>query len=277
MHAIQNTKHSILFLIIPCVFILCATIAGTAGQDPPALLFTLKQVAPNVWAAIQPQGQGNAGVVIGDDGVLVIDTFITADLSGNLSDQAARQLLAEMRKLTPLPVKFAVNTHFHLDHVGGNNVFAGAGATLLAQRNVRNWIHTENVKMIGNTIKPEQRTFIESLAAPSIVFDEGVDVHLGSRAIEIRSFPGHTGSDSVVVIRDAKVIFMGDFFWRNMLPNLVHASTKLWIDTLNTLIKTFPDYTFVPGHGDIGTMQEVAALRDYLMDYIGVLRGKRFP
>ena len=57
---------------------------------------------------------------------------------------------------------------------------------------------------------------------------------------------------------------MGDFFWRNTLPNLIHATTKLWIDTLNALIKSYPDYTFIPGHGDIGNLQEVVAFRDYL-------------
>jgi cyclase len=264
MHSIQNTTHSILFLIIPCIFILCATMAGAAGQDPPIPLFTLKQVATNVWAAIGPQGQSNAGVVIGDDGVLVIDTFITADASGNLSAQAAEQLLAEIRKLTKLPVKFVVNTHYHLDHVGGNNVFAQAGAAVLAQRNVRRWIHTETEKMIGAALRPEQRVFIDGLAEPAIVFDQGVDLYLGSRPIEIRAYPGHTGGDSVVLIPDAKVIFTGDLFWRNTLPNLVNASTKPWIESLDTLITRFPDYTFVSGHGDVGTVKDVSAFREYL-------------
>jgi len=266
MHAIQNTTHSILFLIIPCIFFLAATVAGAgaAGQDTPGLLFTLKQVGPNVWAAIEPQGQSNAGVVIGDDGVLVIDTFITADASGNLSNHAAEQLLAEVRKLTKLPVKFVVNTHYHLDHVGGNNVFVQTGAVVLAQRNVRRWIHTETEKMIGAALKPEQRAFIEALAEPAIGFNEGVDLYLGSRPIEVRTFPGHTGGDSVVLIPDAKVIFTGDLFWRNTLPNLVNASTKQWIESLDTLISKSPDYTFVPGHGDVGNKQEVTAFRDYL-------------
>jgi cyclase len=262
MHAIQNTTHAILFFIIPCIFFLCATTAG--AQETAGTLFTLKQVGTNVWAAIEPNGQSNAGFVIGDDGVLVIDTFITADANGNLGTQAARQLLAEIRKLTKLPVRFVINTHYHLDHVGGNGIFVDAGATVLAQRNVRSWLHSETMKMIGAALKPEQQAFIEALPEPSIVFDQGLDVYLGSLAVQVRSFLGHTGGDSVVLIPDAKVVFAGDLFWRNILPNLVNASTKAWIDSLDTLTKKLPDYTFVSGHGDVGKSQDVAAFREYL-------------
>src|SRR5262245_430557 len=125
-------------------------------QESAGSLFTLKNVGRNVWAAIEPQSQSNAGFVIGDDGVIVIDTFISVDPNGNLGAQAAQQLLAEIRKLTDLPVKFVINTHYHLDHVGGNGVFADAGATILAQRNVRGWIHNETLRLFGNNIRPEQ-------------------------------------------------------------------------------------------------------------------------
>src|SRR5438445_10492628 len=113
-------------LVVALMLLLAGTPTFAHAQQ-----FTLKQIAPNVYAAIaNPTGSagGNAGFVIGDDGVLVIDTFTTAD--------AAQQLLAEVRRLTKLPIKFVVNTHYHLDHVGGNGVFADAGAVVLAQQNV---------------------------------------------------------------------------------------------------------------------------------------------
>ena len=68
----------------------------------------------------------------------------------------------------------------------------------------------------------------------------------------------------MVLIPDAKVVFAGDLFWRNMLPNLIDASTKPWIDTLDVLAKTEADATFVPGHGDVGNAQDVTAFREYL-------------
>ena len=67
-----------------------------------------------------------------------------------------------------------------------------------------------------------------------------------------------------MLIPDARVVFAGDLFWRNMLPNLVDASTNPWIATLETLA-TNAGYVFVPGHGDVGTVQDVTAFREYLV------------
>jgi len=235
------------------------------AAEPP---FTLKQIGPHVWAAISnpksktPAG-ANTGFVIGDDGVVVIDTTASFD-EGNFGTAPAEQLLAAIRTLSKLPVRFVINTHYHLDHVGANAVFADAGATVLAHRNVRGWIHTENLRLFGNGIKPPQKAYIEALLRPTVTYERPVDLYLGSREIRVRSFPGHTGGDSVVVIPDAKVVFAGDLFWRDMLPNLIDASTQPWIDTLDTLVKNEPDATFVPGHGDVGTAQDVASFREYL-------------
>jgi cyclase len=242
----------------------------TSAQDAVEPPFTLKQVGPNVWAAIsnpksKTQAGANTGFVVGDDGVVVIDTTESVDGDGNFNVEPARQLLAAIRKVTNLPVRFVVNTHYHLDHVGANSVFVDAGATVLAQRNVLAWIHSENLRMFGNDIKPQHRTFIEATLPPTVTYEQSADIHLGSRTIHLRSLPGHTGGDTVVVIPDAKVVFAGDLFWRDMVPNLIDASTQPWIDTLDTLANVEAEVTFVPGHGDVGTARDVAAFRDYLI------------
>ena len=260
MRAMQKTRPPVLRLLLPCILLLCGT-GVTRAQDAAELPFMLKPVGPNVWAAIDsrkakaPAG-ANAGFVIGDDGVAVIDTFASAD--------AANQLLAEIRKVTKLPVKFVINTHYHADHVAGNGIFIDAGAIVLAHRNVRDWIHTENLKFLGKDIKPEQKAFMEALRAPMLVYDRAVDLYLGSRAIHVRSFPGHTGGDSVVLIPETKIVFGGDLLWRNTSPNLIDASTTAWIETLDTLAKNETGSTFVPGHGDVGHVQDDAAFREYL-------------
>jgi len=239
--------------------------SAMSQQQASAPLFTLKNIGPDVWAAIEPGGQSNAGFVVGDDGVVVIDTFITVDPAGTFGTQAAaEQLLAEIGNVTSLPVKFVVNTHYHLDHVGGNGVFVDAGATVLGHRNVRDWIHTETFRLFGDGIRPEQRVFVEALPAPVVSFDEAITIHLGSREVHVRSFPGHTGSDCIVVVPDAKTVFAGDLFWRNILPNLMDGSTKSWLDSLDTLEAEFTDYTFIPGHGDVGDVKDVAAFHEYL-------------
>jgi glyoxylase-like metal-dependent hydrolase (beta-lactamase superfamily II) len=243
----------------------CAT--GTRDTDEPP--FTLKQVGRNVWAAISnprskaPAG-ANTGFVIGDDGVVVIDTSASIDADGQFGTEPARLLLAAIRTRTTLPVRFVINTHHHLDHVGANAVFVDAGAMVLAHRNVRGWIHSENTRLFGTHITPQQKVFIEALLPPTVTNDQGMDLFLGSREIRVRSLPGHTGGDSIVLIPDASVIFIGDLLWCKTLPNLIDASTSPWIDTLDTLAKNEADSTFVPGHGNVGNVQDVEAFREYL-------------
>jgi cyclase len=235
--------------------------AQPPAQAPNSLLFALKPLGHNAWAAIDDakgDAGANAGFVIGDDSVAVIDTFENPD--------AANQLLAEIRKLTKLPVKYVINTHYHIDHVAGNRVFQEAGAVVLAQRNVRTWIHTENLKFFGKDIKPEEKAKVAGLGAPDIVYDSGATLFLGSRRIDVRVFPGHTGGDSVVFIPDAAVVFCGDLFWRNTLPNLIDASTAAWLSTLDAISAAALTATFVPGHGDVGTAADVKAFRGYLAD-----------
>jgi cyclase len=233
-------------------------------QQADTSLFSLKNIAPNVWAVIEPGGLSNAGFVVGDDGVAVIDSFVNVDSAGAFSLDGAQQVLAEIRKVTSLPVKYVVNTHYHLDHVSGNSVFVDAGAKIVAQRNVRKWMQTETLRLFGDRIKPEQKAFVETLPAPVVTFAEAITIHLGSREVQVHSFPGHTGSDSIVIVPDAKTVFAGDLFWRNTLPNLMDSSLKAWLDTLNTLEAKYADYTFIPGHGDVGDVKDVASFHGYL-------------
>jgi glyoxylase-like metal-dependent hydrolase (beta-lactamase superfamily II) len=249
---------------------LLASWSVVRGEQPPAesAPFTLKPLGHNVYAAIDgPKGTAgaNAGFVIGDDGVVVVDTFESVD--------AAKALLGEIRKLTPLPIKYVVNTHYHLDHTGGNRVFQDVGAVVIAHRNVPGWIHTENLKFFGDKIKPEQKAMVESLVAPSLVYDHGMSVLLGSVAVQISFYPGHTGGDSAVFIPSANVVFGGDLFWNQTLPNLIDASTEPWIGTLADILKRAPSATFVPGHGDVGKVTDVEAFRAYLQDIRKMTEG----
>ena len=172
----------------------------------------------------------------------------------------------EIQQRTKLPVKFVVNTHYHLDHVAGNNervCKAGRHGARAAQRS-RVDSHREP-PTIGDFLTPELKALTESIAAPSVDYEQASHLYLGSRAIHLRSFPGHTGGDSIVIVPDARVAFLGDLFWCNMLPTLIDASTKPWVETLDAITgMNEPGYTFVPGHGAIGAAKDVAAFRDYL-------------
>jgi cyclase len=221
--------------------------------------FALHQVGKGVWAAIavpHSGAGGNSGFVIGDDGVLVVDSF---------QDPAAAQaLLDAIHGKTPLPVRYVVNTHYHLDHVAGNGVYQAAGAAIMAQRNVRDWERTENLKFFGDKITPAQRATVQSYVLPSVVYRHGIELYLGARKVVVSVLPGHTGGDSIVHVPDADVVFTGDLFWNRSLPNLIDADTRTQIDSNALFVRDHPDATFVPGHGEIGKAADVSAFGAYL-------------
>jgi glyoxylase-like metal-dependent hydrolase (beta-lactamase superfamily II) len=230
--------------------------ASALAQNPD---FTVKRVAEGIYAAVGTDGGkagSNAGFIIGTNGVVVVDTFE--------GEGPARDLLAEIRKVTNLPIRFVVNTHYHLDHTGGNAVFAKEGATILAQRNLRGWLRTENLKFFGANPKPEQRAMVENLVLPDMVYTHAVDIFLGTRTVQVRYMSGHTGGDSVVSVPDANVVFTGDLMWQKHLPNLIDATTDAWIKTLDEILAHHPTATFVSGHGDVATSQDVRDFREYL-------------
>src|SRR6476646_11460536 len=101
---------------------LCFVLFSSFALYADSADFTVKKIGEGVYAAIGADGGkagSNAGFVVGSNGVLVIDTFEEAG--------PAQGLLAEVRKVTDQPVRFVVNTHYHLDHTGGNAVFTKAG------------------------------------------------------------------------------------------------------------------------------------------------------
>ncbi len=220
----------------------------------------MTKIGEGVYAAIGDDGGpagSNAGFIIGSTGVAVVDTFTAA--------APAKDLLAEIRKITNLPVRYVINTHYHLDHVGGNAVFADAGAAVIAHRNVLGWERTENLKFFGADPKPERRALVAALVLPDITYTDTLDLHLGDRLIQVRYMLGHTGGDSVVTVPSANVVFGGDIIWQKHLPNLIDASTGPWIETLNKILADHPGATFVSGHGGVASATDVADFRGYLI------------
>jgi glyoxylase-like metal-dependent hydrolase (beta-lactamase superfamily II) len=229
-------------------------LAAAAATASPA--FTVSEVAPGVFAAIadpaDPKAGGNAGFVIGSEAVLVVDA------AG--SPEGAERLLSEVRARTKLPIRFDVLTHFHSDHMGGSAVFAKAGAAVLAHENVRAWARRE----WQAELDAAARSRYAALRLPDLAYRDRVTVDLGGRTVEIFHRPGHTGSDSLVAVPDAKILFGGDLVQRRTIPGLAFSDTRAWIATLDELLRKYGDWTFVPGHGGVEKPLDVRLFRDYL-------------
>lgn len=250
-----------LFTSILAPFVAAAlALSGSAvhAEDAAPAPFALHELAPGVYAAIDIDGRAgaNAGFVIGRDAVAVIDSFYRPD--------ATRALLAEIRRRTALPVRFVVNTHHHIDHVGGNAVLAEAGALVIGHRQLPEWQHDENLRLLGARAGERERAQLAALPAPALLVRDALELDLGGRRVAVRHWLGHTGGDLVVSVDvdGQRIAFLGDLFWCAAIPNLTDATVADWVPTLAVLESTA--VRFVPGHGPLGGAAELRAFRDYL-------------
>jgi glyoxylase-like metal-dependent hydrolase (beta-lactamase superfamily II) len=267
--------------------------AGTAAAPKAEDDFQLIKVADGVYAATAKPGglpSGNAGFVIGDEGVLIFDTFSTP--------AALEELIGEIQALTKLPIKFAVNSHYHLDHTGGNQVLVARGVPIIAHDNVLKWQTTKNKRFLQTPEELQKRradaakqlsetpedqkdkraqlellirwldaTMTIKLTNPSVTFGTGiVRLYLGKREVVLATLPGHTGGDVFAYVPDANVVFTGDLGWSKTLPNLVDATVNDWIPTLDKILNQYPTAKFVPGHGNVAEVSEIKDFREYLDD-----------
>src|ERR1041385_7665829 len=255
--------------------------------------FTLVKVADGVYAAIAKPGglaSGNAGFVVGDDGVLMVDTFFTP--------AAVEDLIGAIATETKQPLKYGLNTHYHLDHTGGNQVLVARGIPIIAHDNVMQWQTVKNKrflpaleelqkrkadaeKQLSETAaeQGDRRAQLErqirrldammaiKLTNPTKTFSAGtMELKLGKRKVILGTLPGHTGGDVFAFVPDANVVFMGDLGWSKTLPNLVDATVNDWIPTLDKILKEYPAAKYVPGHGNVATAADIKDFRDYLDD-----------
>ncbi|MDQ2870817.1 MAG: MBL fold metallo-hydrolase [Acidobacteriota bacterium] len=245
--------------IVTAVFLGGSAISVPAQNAPPAAHFRIVEAGPGCFAAIATAGDrasvGNSGFVLGSGGILVVDAFAT--------EEAARDLLVEIRRRSPLPVRWVVNTHYHLDHVGGGAVYRREGAVIVAHENARRWIRTENLKW-RKEITPKDRAVLDALPLPEVTSPSGVTLSLGGRDARVLFRPGHTGGDLIVRVDESDVVYGGDLIWNATVPNLIDADTAAWVSTLDGFTAEFPSAAFVPGHGEPGRALQVRFFRDYL-------------
>lgn len=187
----------------------------------------------------------NVGVVIGEDGVLVVDT--------RASHRQAAELETELREITHLPVRWVVNTHWHWDHVFGNGVFSGAEI----------WAHEScQIALVsrGEEMKAAAREWLAvehhadidevEIAAPTMTFSERASLDIG-RAVELAFHGfGHTDADIIVSVPDSDVAFFGDLVEEGAPPSFGDSYPVAWPVTL-LLASDHPVATIVPGHGDV--------------------------
>lgn len=202
----------------------------------------------------------NAGIVIGRDGVLVVDTLISA--------KEGERFLADIRKVTTKPIRYVVNTHTHLDHAFGNGVFARLGATIISHDADRESLAkngADTLKHAANYgLKPEDMAGTE-IVVPTVSFSDRLTIDLGGEEVRlIRTAPSHTAGSLVVSVPSKKLLFSGDILFTDFHPFLADGDIPGWVGTIDTLLAMDVE-RIVPGHGPLSTKKDLREMREYLL------------
>ncbi|MEW6386438.1 MAG: MBL fold metallo-hydrolase [Thermodesulfobacteriota bacterium] len=227
----------------------------------------LKKITPSVYAYTDAQAAAatnsfgaNAGIIVGQDFLVAVDSLISA--------REAQRFLKDIRKISKKPIKFLINTHYHLDHALGNWEFAQRGAVIISHENDKeNMLKAgagmlEYAKQTGLTDKDLKGT---KLAYPSLTFKERVTLDLGDKKVEIL-YPGpsHTSGSVVVYVPQEKVLFAGDILFTDFHPFVGEADLAGWLKVLDYLTALDVD-KIIPGHGPVSGKKDLADLKSYLM------------
>lgn len=202
----------------------------------------------------------NIGVVIGSDGVLLVDS--------RASQRQAVELSEELPRITDLPVRWVVNTHWHWDHTFGNAVFSDAeiwGHELCAQALAA---HGDEMKEAAKEwLSEEAHAEIDAveIVPPSQTFSDKVSLQVG-RVVNLTYHGlGHTDADIVVRVPEADVAFFGDLIEEGSPPSFGDSYPVAWPLTLRLASDHLPS-TIVPGHGDVVDPQFVQMQHEELVE-----------
>lgn len=220
----------------------------------------LKEVGPGIFAMVTPDGGANAGFVVGDDQVLVVDARMTPSLARSFRD--------EVRRVTDKPVRLLVNSHYHGDHTFGNQLFSPP-ALIISHINTR-----RRLAQLGNEYpaqfarnRPELAEEFQqvTMTLPSITYTDRMTVHLDGRLIELihPGRPAHTDGDTMVYLPQGKCLFAADLLFSGIVPALMDGHCTGWIDSL-TQIEGMAVETVVPGHGAVSTLKEITEMKEFL-------------
>jgi cyclase len=237
------------------------TTPAVAQRDFSTVEIKTQKVAGNIYM-LEGAG-GNIGVSAGEDGILIVD-----DQFKPLADK----IRAALKGINPGKLRYVLNTHFHGDHVGSNEIF-GAEATIIAHDNVRKRISTR---------QESSRGVVEALAKegwPVITFDASVSVHFNGEAIRVIHVPnGHTDGDSIIHFTGANVVHMGDQMFAGRFPfiDLEGGGTlRGYTKNIADIIAQLPaDVKIIPGHGPLSTLDDLKAMHKMLVGTADIVQKK---
>lgn len=251
--AVRPFARFVFAATLALAFLSFVSAARAQGRDFSKVEIKVTPVAGKIFM-LEGAG-GNIGVSAGADGLLIVD-----DQYAPLSDK----IHAALKGLSDGKLKFILNTHWHGDHVGGNEIF-GAEAPIFAQTNVRKRM------AVDQTVFGEKVPASPAKALPVVTFDDALSIHFNGEEIQAIHFPnGHTDGDSVIFFTGSNVVHMGDEFFNGMFPFVdigsggsVEGLTK----NIGKILDRLPaDVKVIPGHGPLSTKEGLAKFHRMLVE-----------
>jgi len=205
------------------------------------------------------KGQGgNIAISTGSDGVFIIDDQVapvTADL------------LEEIRTISSQPIRFVINTHYHFDHVGGNEMVSESGSVIIAHNNVRKRMTSAQW---SNFMQKSVAAYPQG-ALPKITFNDQTTLHFnGESATAYHIANAHTDGDAIIHFPKSNVIHMGDIWFNGLYPYVdldaggnirgFHKAVAKAVSLANQQTK------IIPGHGPLGTLDELKSYAEFLAE-----------
>jgi len=257
----------------------------------------VRKIGDGAYATIADRSKGlqarcNGGFLIGRDGALLIEGFQTTIASSFQLDT--------LRSVTQVPIRAAMNTHWHFDHTLGNAVYGGAGIPIWAHADVParmaavypKWQGEDLAaflapweKRVAEAKTDSQREHAKSdiegltgmfkpvseavLALPNHALDPAkmpMKIYLGGRDVVIESYIGHTDTDLIIHVPDQSVVFTGDLLTGGQYPVNINGYATKWRETLAKFATFDKNTLFVPGHGQICGQAGVAEMRSCFDD-----------
>ena len=260
--------------------------------------FSLHLIADGIYAAVHKDGGSatcNAGLIDLGGLLLVFDTFLTPQAAEDLHQFALDQF-------NQAP-QLVINSHYHNDHVWGNQVYNNVAPIISSVKTCEQfdtlgkeeleWYTANAASRFDEIQRQYQHSsddeshesllgmlgyyagLVEALpnltvCKPNLTFDKQLNLHGNHRSAQLLSFKGaHTTSDTVLYLPQDGIIFMGDLLFVNTHPYLSEGDPQVLMDVLN-IVLLLDASVFIPGHGSIGTAEDVQSLVTYTEDCIGI-------
>jgi cyclase len=235
--------------------VLCAVLAHAQGAPDFSKVEIKANRVTDKFYTLDGQG-GTIGVLFGPDGVFMVDTQFAP-----LSDK----IVAAIKRLTPQPIKFVVNTHVHGDHTGGDENFGKLGATIISREELRYRLAHPNPNANGTP-----GVAMPAAGLPKETYRGLLTMHMNGEEIQMIAVPrAHTDGDTMVYFPGLDVIMTGDFYRSIQYPNVDRAnggSLPGLLDGLGAVIgHAGPNTKIIPGHGPTVDRTAVIAHRDLAM------------